>query len=67
MTYDEAYNRNIGIFTHEEQKHLRESKVTIAGVGGVGGIQAATLARFGVGELAFFDPGIFDEPDLNKC
>jgi len=66
MDYDQIYQRNIGLFTKEEQEKLQAAKVAVAGVGGVGGIQAATLARFGVGHISILDPGIFDEPDMNR-
>ncbi|MFH1980409.1 MAG: ThiF family adenylyltransferase [Pseudomonadota bacterium] len=66
MDYRQVYQRNIGVFTHDEQDRLKAAKVAIAGVGGVGGIEAATLARFGIGELAIMDPGVFDEPDMNR-
>ncbi len=64
--YEDCYVRNIGLFTQEQQNRLREAKVVVAGVGGVGGIEAATLAKMGIGELTIFDPGIFDEPDMNR-
>ncbi|WP_021167041.1 putative adenylyltransferase/sulfurtransferase MoeZ [Sporomusa ovata DSM 2662] len=66
MDYTQVYQRNIGLFTPQQQEKLRNAKVAVAGVGGVGGIQAATLARFGIGELAIMDPGVFDEPDMNR-
>lgn len=66
MNYFEIYNRNIGIFTNEEQNKLKNATVFIAGAGGVGGIQAATLARMGLKEIIIMDPGIFDEPDMNR-
>lgn len=66
MDYWHVYQRNIGLFSPEQQQTLRSAKVFVAGVGGVGGIEAATLARFGVGELVIMDPGIFDEPDMNR-
>jgi molybdopterin/thiamine biosynthesis adenylyltransferase len=66
MNYDQVYLRNIGLFTPDQQRRLRSAKVTVAGVGGVGGIQAATLARMGIGELAIMDPGVFDAPDMNR-
>lgn len=66
MDYWQVYQRNIGLFTREQQQKLRDAKVFVAGVGGVGGIEAATLARFGVGELVIMDPGVFDEPDMNR-
>ncbi|MBF0207769.1 MAG: ThiF family adenylyltransferase [Oligoflexia bacterium] len=66
MDYDLTYSRNFGLFTKEQQDKLKKSKVLVAGVGGVGGIQAVTLARFGIGELVIFDPGKYDEPDMNR-
>lgn len=35
MTYQEIYQRNIGLFTQEEQDRLKNTKVAIAGVGGL--------------------------------
>ncbi len=66
MNYDQVYLRNIGIFTGRQQARLRQAKITVAGVGGVGGIQAVTLARMGIGEMTIMDPGVFDEPDMNR-
>lgn len=66
MDYATLYQRNIGIFTHKEQNKLRNAKVMIAGTGGIGGIQAVTLARMGIGEITIMDPGIFDAPDMNR-
>jgi len=53
-------------FTREQQERIANSKVVVAGVGGVGGIEAAVLAGLKVGEMTIFDPGIFDEPDMNR-
>lgn len=66
MDYWRLFQRNIGVFTREQQRKLQNAKIFVAGVGGVGGIEAATLARFGVGELVIMDPGFFDEPDMNR-
>ena len=66
IEYDEIYKRNICLFTLEEQQKLGKSVVSIAGVGGVGSYQAVALARQGIGELRIMDPGVFDEPDLNR-
>jgi molybdopterin/thiamine biosynthesis adenylyltransferase len=66
MRYEDAFARNIGLFSPAEQDRLRSATVLVAGVGGVGGIQAATLARFGIGKLILIDPGEFDPPDMNR-
>jgi molybdopterin/thiamine biosynthesis adenylyltransferase len=66
MRYDEAYQRNIGLFTPDQQDMLRQAKVVVGGMGGVGGIQAVTLARLGLGSISIIDPGVFDPPDMNR-
>ena len=45
---------------------LREAKVAIFGVGGVGGYVAEILARSGVGALDLFDPDVVSETNLNR-
>jgi molybdopterin/thiamine biosynthesis adenylyltransferase len=47
--YFDIFRRNIGIFTRDEQLKIKNSTVLIAGVGGVCGPSALTLARMGVG------------------
>ncbi|MBN1383677.1 MAG: ThiF family adenylyltransferase [Elusimicrobia bacterium] len=64
--YLKRFQRNIGILTEEEQKKLKESTVTIAGIGGVGGITAERLTRVGIGRLKIADPEVFTETDLNR-
>ena len=66
MQYEDVYQRNIGLITQEEQDKLCNAKIAVAGVGGSGGMQAASLARMGVGAMALMDPGIFDPPDMNR-
>lgn len=66
LLYEECYKRNIGLFTETEQKKLKDAKIVVAGVGGVGGIETATLAKMGVCNFIIFDPGEFDPPDMNR-
>lgn len=66
LDYWDCYLRNLGLFTREQQDRLRGAKVVVAGAGGVGGIEAATLAKMGVGNIVLFDPGVFDAPDMNR-
>lgn len=61
--YARAFSRNIGWVTEEEQAKLRNARVAIAGMGGVGGKHAVTLARLGIGKLVLAD---FDEFDLHN-
>lgn len=66
MNYDLLYQRREGLFTSEENQKIKESKFFIAGVGGTGGVQAVALARIGVSEITIMDPGVYDEPDINR-
>lgn len=64
--YWEAFSRNIGILSKDEQHILADSCVAVAGAGGVGGHQAITLARAGIGEFKIADPEVFSQSDRNR-
>lgn len=64
--YDEAYSRNIGWLTREEQQSLRGKRVAIAGLGGVGGAHLLTLARLGIGAFNIADLDTFDYVNFNR-
>ena len=61
--YKNAFSRNIGWLTREEQNLLKYKKIAIAGAGGVGSEHIVTLARLGVGNFAISD---FDEYDVHN-
>jgi len=65
-SYDEAFSRNRGLITAEEQERLRTSRVAIAGMGGVGGVHLVTLARLGVGRFSIADPDVFETANFNR-
>src|SRR5688572_3034414 len=65
-TYEDAFKRNRGLITEEEQQKLRNSRVAIAGMGGVGGVHLITLARLGIGKFTIADPDVFDVPNFNR-
>jgi len=46
--YGKAYSRNIGWVTTAEQQTLRQARIAIAGLGGVGGAHLLTLSRLGI-------------------
>ncbi|MCM8794182.1 MAG: ThiF family adenylyltransferase [Candidatus Omnitrophica bacterium] len=52
--------------TAEGIAHLGTRSIAVAGCGGVGGAHALTMARMGVGRFHLSDPGLFDEPDINR-
>lgn len=64
--YDEAFSRNLGWLTEAEQAKLRNSRVCIAGMGGVGGVYLLTLARLGVGAFSIADFDTFAPANLNR-
>lgn len=64
--YSRAFSRNIGWVTPEEQQVLRQTRVAIAGLGGVGGAHALTLARLGVGKFCIADFDSFEVHNFNR-
>ena len=65
-SYQEAFSRNIGLLTPPEQERLRRACVAIAGLGGVGGVHALTLARLGIGRFHLADLDVFEPANMNR-
>jgi molybdopterin/thiamine biosynthesis adenylyltransferase len=65
-SYEEAFSRHDGLLCAAEQQRLRQSRVAIAGMGGVGGIHLITLARLGVGQFTIADPDCFETANFNR-
>ena len=66
FSQDEAFERNIGLISREEQKILASSLVVIAGCGGVGGLHAHTCARLGIGRYRIADADTFSIANINR-
>ena len=64
--YDRAFSRNIGWITQIEQAKLKQSRVAIAGLGGVGGAHLLTLTRLGISHFNIADFDDFDVHNLNR-
>jgi molybdopterin/thiamine biosynthesis adenylyltransferase len=64
--YLTLFSRNIGILEKDEQMALRNCRVAVAGVGGVGAIQLVNLARAGVGRFHIADPEKYQNSDTNR-
>lgn len=64
--YAAAFSRNIGWVTEAEQARLRQARVAIAGLGGVGGVHLLTLARLGIGKFSIADFDVFDIVNFNR-
>jgi molybdopterin/thiamine biosynthesis adenylyltransferase len=65
-SYGEAFSRNLGLISLAEQEKLRASRVAVAGLGGVGGIDLVALARLGIGKFSIADPDIFETRNTNR-
>ena len=66
FSYQEAFSRNIGWVTPKEQQTLRQARVAVAGLGGVGGVHVLTLARLGIGAFTLADFDTFDVANFNR-
>ncbi|MXS79796.1 Molybdopterin or thiamine biosynthesis adenylyltransferase [Nitrosomonas eutropha] len=64
--YNEAFSRNIGWLTREEQNRLQQKRVAIAGLGGVGGLHLLTLCRLGIGKFHLAEFDTFDLANFNR-
>lgn len=66
FSYEAAFSRNIGWLAVHEQEMLREKRVAIAGMGGVGGVHLLTLTRLGIGAFNIADFDTFDIQNFNR-
>ncbi|MEO6563496.1 MAG: ThiF family adenylyltransferase [Nitrosospira sp.] len=66
FSYENAFSRNIGWVTETEQQILRQKRVAIAGLGGVGGSHLLALTRLGIGAFNIADFDTFDLPNFNR-
>ncbi len=64
--YDEAFSRNLGWVSEEEQQRLKSKCVAVAGLGGVGGSHLLTLARLGIGSFHIADFDRFGLVNFNR-
>nr|AEQ20470.1 ThiF/MoeB/HesA family E1-like protein [uncultured bacterium CSL142] len=64
--YFEAFSRNIGWVTRDEQAVLRTKRVAIAGLGGAGGDHVMALTRLGITKLNISDFDSFAVPNFNR-
>lgn len=65
-SYAEAFARNLGLISPDEQERLRRSRAAIAGLGGVGGVDLVALARLGIGRFSIADPDVFEVRNTNR-
>ena len=64
--YDQAFFRNNGWVTEAEQARLKNCRVAIGGMGGVGGVHLLTLARLGIAHFTIADFDSFNIVNFNR-
>lgn len=64
--YGAAFDRNIGWLTEDEQERLKEKRIAIAGMGGVGGVYLTTFARLGITQFNIADLDKFELANFNR-
>jgi len=62
----ERYARNMKTFSLQDQIKLLGSRVSIVGLGGLGGGVTEILARIGIGKLNLIDGDTFEDSNLNR-
>ncbi|MFA6965006.1 ThiF family adenylyltransferase [Bosea sp. (in: a-proteobacteria)] len=58
--------RNIGFVSAQEQERLRDARIFVCGVGGMGGAAFMALVRAGVGHFVIADIDRFETSNLNR-
>ncbi|NLG74559.1 MAG: hypothetical protein GX495_21250 [Chloroflexi bacterium] len=66
MEYEQLFERNLGIFTPQEQARIRDSRVVIVGTGGIGGVVAVALARSGMQHFVLFEHDTYQPSNMNR-
>jgi tRNA threonylcarbamoyladenosine dehydratase len=64
--YKEAFQRNIGVFSEQEQNKIKDLKVVIAGCGGMGGQAAQQFVRLGVENFKVADFDVYNVCNINN-
>ena len=62
----ERYDRNVRLFGVEGQRRLRERKIALVAVGGLGSPVAQHLALLGIGQVTPIEPQELDETNRNR-
>lgn len=64
--YRQAFARNLGLISEQEQQRLQSCRVAVAGLGGVGGSHLLTLTRMGIGAFHIADLDEFSTVNTNR-
>jgi len=66
FSYTDAFDRNLGWFSEQEQRSLKDKTIAIAGMGGVGGVHLLTLIRLGIAKFRIADLDSFEVANFNR-
>jgi len=66
FNYQSAFSRNLGWVTEKEQETLKNKRIAIAGMGGVGGTHLLTLTRLGIGHFNISDMDTYEQANFNR-
>lgn len=66
FNYKNAFSRTVGWVTPDELERLRQTKVAIGGLGGVGGAHLLMLTRLGIGRFSLAEFDEFEEENSNR-
>ena len=66
MEKDYRFARLVLALGDSAVENLQRSRVTVVGIGGVGGIAAETLVRSAVGHIHLIDTDVFQQTDINR-
>lgn len=64
--YATAFTRTLGWVTQAELQRLRQARIAVAGLGGVGGSHVLTLARLGIGSFSLAEFDRFELHNFNR-
>lgn len=63
---EQAFSRNIGLFTPQEQERIARARIGIPGMGGVGSVHFMTMVRTGVGNFHIADFDVYEPVNVNR-
>lgn len=64
--FKESFSRNIGLLSSDEQLKLKNARIAVPGLGGVGGTHLITMVRSGVGKFNISDFDVFEPVNVNR-
>lgn len=63
---EEIYTRTLNLIGHESFTKIKNTKILIVGVGGVGSYAAEAVARMGFGEITLMDGDDVNKSNINR-